>query len=59
VGQQSAHISLKLSAAKSREMGRQSPPSRMKNCVVAFMNVLGCGPVGMQNMIERMIMLRN
>jgi hypothetical protein len=52
---QSAHISLKIIAENSGEMRRQSQPSRVKNCIVACMNVRGCGQVGEQNMIERMI----
>jgi hypothetical protein len=52
---QSAHSSLKQFAKNSGEMRRQSPPSRVKNCIVACMNVRGCDQVGKQNMIEKMI----
>jgi hypothetical protein len=37
------------------EMRRQSPPSRLKNCIDACRNVRGCGQIGKKNMIKRMI----
>jgi hypothetical protein len=59
VARQSADSSLKIIAESSREMRRKSPPSRVKNCIDVCMNVHGCGQVGKQNMIERMITLGN
>jgi hypothetical protein len=46
-----------MAAENSGEM-RQSPPSRVKNCIVACMNVPGCGQVGKQNMIERLVIYK-
>jgi hypothetical protein len=53
VGWKSAHISLKHIAANGGQIVRQSPLSRVKKCIVAYMNVRGYGEGGKQGMIGR------